>query len=321
MPTVSIIIPTYNCSSLLKEAIESVLRQSYTDLDILIIDDGSTDDTRLVVEQILDSRVKYYYKDNGGQSSARNFGLIKSQGQYIAFLDHDDLWPDNNYLATMMNRVQSQDECGAAYARVTQLDKGQTKPFAKEHRYKSGWITQDFFEGGPCIMPSATLFRKEAIKDWYFDERLRTGEDNDAFLRLSTKTPFLFVSDANILRREIPDSQSKNLTPDELCNGIFSVERFCFQLGGDKYISKLKMLRMLSHKYRRAGKTSYASKNRHVAMVFFKKGLRYYPLDFRLYIDLLKAFLLSSENDKFPDWQMPGPLPIDITVSNKGEAD
>ena len=317
MPTVSVIIPTYNRSNLVKEAVESVLQQTYTDFEVLVVDDGSTDDTRSVVKQIQDSRIKYYYKDNGGQSSARNFGLIKAHGQYIAFLDHDDLWPDNNYLTTMMNHMQSQDKYGAAYARVTQLDKGQIKPFAKEHRYKSGWITKAYFEGGPCIMPSAAFFRKEIIKDWYFDERLRTGEDNDAFLRLSTKTPFLFVSDASILRREVPDSRSKNLTADELCNGILSVERFCFQLGGHKYISKLKMRRMLSHKYRRAGKVSCASGNRHVAMVFFKKGIRYYPLDWRLYLDLLKAILLSRKNDKLPNWQMPGPLPTEITVAQK----
>lgn len=170
-------------------------------------------------------------------------------------------------------------------------------------------------------MPSATLFRKEAVKGWYFDERMRTGEDNDAFLRLSAKTPFLFVPDTSILRRETPGSQSKDITAEQLCNGIFSMERFCFHLGGDKYVSKLKMRSMLSHKYRRAGKISYDAGNRCAAIVFFEKGIRYYPLDWRLYIDLLKALLLSRENDKLPNWQMPEPLPIDITVSEKPDDD
>jgi len=315
MPTVSVIIPTYNRSQLLKEAIESVLKQRFDDFEILVIDDGSTDNTHTVVESIADNRIKYYYKNNGGQSSARNFGLIKAKGQYVALLDHDDLWHDNNYLDIMMKNMESQPECGAAFARVIQLDKGQIKPFAKEHRYKSGWITKAFFKGGPCIMPSATMFKTDTIENWYFDEQLRTGEDNDAFLRLSTKTPFLFVSDTSVLRREVPDSQSKNLSPDELCNGILSVERFCFRLGGHNYISKLAMRRMISHKYRRAGKVSYASGNRHVAIVFFKKGISYYPLDYRLYIDLVKASLLSKKNDRFPDWQIPKPLPVDISVT------
>ncbi|MCK4888015.1 MAG: glycosyltransferase family 2 protein [Planctomycetes bacterium] len=316
MPTVSVIIPTYNRSKLLKEAIESVLKQNYTDFEILVIDDGSSDNTRSVVEQIPDKRVKYYYKENGGQSSARNFGVVKSHSQYVAFLDHDDLWPDSNYLTTMIKHIQSQDEYGVAYARVTQLDKGIALPFAREQRYKSGWLTKAFFKGGPCIMPSATLFKKECIKGWYFDELLTTGEDNDAFLRLSTQTPFVFVGETSVIRREVENSQSENITVDQLCNGILSFERFCYQLGGDKYASKFEIRRTLSHKYRRAGKVSFKEKRRRASMVFFKKGIIYYPFDFRLYFDLLKAWiLLSKKNDEFSNWQMPKPLPKKITVS------
>ena len=77
MPNVNVINPVYNRSKLLKEAIESVSQQTYTDFELLVIDDGSTDDTRFVVEQIPDSRIKYYYKDNGEQSSARNLGIMR----------------------------------------------------------------------------------------------------------------------------------------------------------------------------------------------------------------------------------------------------
>ena len=78
---ISVIIPTYNRSSLVKEAVDSVLAQTFNDLEVLIADDGSTDDTRSVIEAIQDNRIKYYYKDNGGCASARNLGITKCTGE------------------------------------------------------------------------------------------------------------------------------------------------------------------------------------------------------------------------------------------------
>ena len=95
MPQVSIIIPAYNRSKFLAQAVQSVLSQTATDFEILVIDDGSTDDSRAVIENIYDARLKYFYKENGGVSSARNFGLAKAVGEYVSFLDSDDFWPKN----------------------------------------------------------------------------------------------------------------------------------------------------------------------------------------------------------------------------------
>jgi len=316
MPTVSVIIPTYNRSNLVKQAIESVLQQTYTDFEILVVDDGSTDNTRSVVGQISDNRVKYYHKENGGHCSARNFGLIKAQGKYTAFLDHDDLWP-NDYLRVMINRLQSQKEYGVAYARVLSVgEDGKTRPFARENRYISGWVTKAFFKGGPCIMPSATLFRKDILDGFYFDEALKLGEDNDAFMRLSLKTQFLFVSDANVLRRDTPGSLSKYISADNQCYGILAFERFYYQLGGDKAASAIVARRSISHKYRRAAKTVAKDKNRSAAIILTKSAIRYYPFDLRLYFDLLRFIMLDKKQDQNPHWKMPKPLLTSITVSN-----
>jgi len=315
MPMVSVIIPTYNRCNFVKEAIESVSQQSFTDFEILVIDDGSTDNTRSVVEQISDSRLRYFYKDNDGASSARNLGLVHCRGQYVSFLDADDLWP-KNYLEIMVNRLQAQNQCGFAYARVLLLqENGKTKPFAREERYVSGWVTKAFFKGGPCIMPSATLFKKEILKDFYFDEALKIGEDNDLFLRLSVKTPFLFVPEAYVLRRETLGSLSKDVSVDNKCNVILAFERFYYCLGGNKFVPSILARRSISHKYRRAGKIVAQAHNRAAAITLFKRGIRYYPLDIRLYFDLLKSLLLSKKKDPNPDWQMPKPLPPHITVS------
>jgi glycosyltransferase involved in cell wall biosynthesis len=90
MPIVSVIIPTYNRSKLVRQTINSVLAQNYKDFEILVIDDGSTDNTKQTIAEIKDDRTKYFYKNNGGVSSARNLGLKNAQGQFICFLDSDE---------------------------------------------------------------------------------------------------------------------------------------------------------------------------------------------------------------------------------------
>ena len=75
-----------------------------TDFEVLVVDDGSTDDSRAVIENINDARLRYFYKQNGGVSSARNFGLAKAAGEYVCFLDSDDFWP-SSYLGVMLQKM------------------------------------------------------------------------------------------------------------------------------------------------------------------------------------------------------------------------
>lgn len=316
-PTLSVVIPTYNRSELLKETIQSVLNQTFKGYELLVVDDGSSDDTEKVVKEFNDPRVKYLYKENGGQSSARNLGIYHSKGEWIAFLDHDDLW-HKDYLKRMFKHITNlDDEIKVIYTQVKGLLKNkQLIPYAKKHRYKGGWITKCFFEGGPCIMPSATIIRKKTLKQFYFDEALRTGEDNDLFLRMSVKTPFYFVEDNYAIKRVLPDSQANNITPETICNGILSVERFIYQLGGNKIISPFKYRKKLSHKYRRAAKLICRQKNKTMTQKFLKRAISYYPLDLRLYPQLLKTLILMKKReDQFPDWQFPPPLPEKPKVS------
>ena len=94
MPKVSVIIPTYNRAHYICETIDSILAQTYRDYEIIVVDDGSADNTRKVLQKY-DGKVRYFYQKNRGPSAARNFGISQSQGEYIAFLDDDDLWTEN----------------------------------------------------------------------------------------------------------------------------------------------------------------------------------------------------------------------------------
>jgi len=309
MPTVSVIIPTYNRSKLIKEAIDSVLKQSYTNVEVIVVDDGSTDGTGSIVRQMTHGRLRYYYKHNGGPSSARNLGLTKAKGKYIAFLDSDDLWPPE-FLDTVIVQLEKNKGYGAAYSQVICVQQdGAKKEMSDKKRYKSGWMARAFFETSPDLFPSATCFRRSVWEDIFWDEQIIGGEDYDIFLRISAKTKFLFVPDVGIIKRWQPDNLSSSLTLDGIVNGARTLERFYFYLGGDKFVSAKVAKRKISHRYRKAAKLFCGSGNRHAALLLVKKAIGLYPLDLRLYLDLTRALFLSKKNDSRADWQMPGLSP------------
>jgi len=317
MLNVSVIIPTYNRSHLVKEAIESVLRQDYVDFEVIVVDDGSTDGTASICQKLSGDRVRYYYKDNAGQSSARNLGLIKAKGKYIAYLDEDDLWP-SDYLKTVVRQLDANEDYGATYTRVIELyPDGRKREMGTSEHNKSGWITKYFFDLSPCLMPSSTCFRKSVWKDVFWDEALKKCPDYDVFLRVSTRTQFLFVPDTYVIKRWYPDNLSSQKNPIGFIDKAHTLERFYFHLGGNKYVAPKMANRQISRAYRKAGKISIALGNKHAALLLFKKAISYYPADFRLYINLIQALLKNIRSGNIPDWQMPEPLPPYITVSQK----
>ena len=309
MPRVSVIIPTYNRSSLVREAVESVLRQTFTNFEIFVVDDGSTDDTASVIKEIPDERIRYFYKENGGVSSARNLGLLKAKGKYVAFLDSDDLWPEH-YLETMILKLEENHEYDIAYSlfRTIRQD-GQEESDVGSDRRISGWLTRLFYEKPPNILLSATFYRRRVWDELWWDESLKNFEDIDAFLRLSTRAKFLFVANVCITRRVTSDSLAHTCESDFSPNGALVFERFYFHFGGDKVIPPKVAKRWFNRLYRGLAKQHYQAGNQKATIMLFKRAIKYYPFDLKDYRWLLKGLLLSKKHDKEPDWQMPEPLP------------
>lgn len=309
MPKVTVIIPTYNRCNLLLEAINSVIAQSHKDFELLIIDDGSTDNTRQKIAEIRDNRIKYIYKNNGGVASARNLGLKNAQGESICFLDSDDLWPAD-YLKTMIDSLQENQQYGAAYCMRTMLYKnGLIKASYQDKFFHSGQITQQLFQK-TFIQTSAICFRRKNLQGIFFDESLTNGEDVDLWLRVSTKTEFLFVPNTQIIYRpQEPSSEMLDFTPNR-CNRIRVLERFYFKLGGDKHIPHKIAMRKLSNACRSAAKEAINDSCRKAAIDLLGKAIQYEKWQPRLYLDLLKAYSINKKNDKMPNWQMPKPLEI-----------
>ena len=147
-PKVSIIIPMYNSEEYIKEAVDSCLSQTYENIEIIVIDDGSTDNSK---EEILDhietNRVRYFYQSNKGRSAARNYGLDISEGAYINFLDSDDLLHSSK-LEIHMNYMNNNENCFASYSSVgyfNNITKQQTTILG--FSYKGKYISDDLVMG------------------------------------------------------------------------------------------------------------------------------------------------------------------------------
>lgn len=137
MPTISVIVPVYNTAAYLSRCIESLVNQTYSDLQIILIDDGSTDESGAIADewQIKDPRIEVYHQPNQGQSAARNAGLQHAKGEYIAFVDSDD-YIDSNYFSTMLQAADDTTDCvQTGYRRVKQ-DGEYIKAYHPQHCYQ-----------------------------------------------------------------------------------------------------------------------------------------------------------------------------------------
>lgn len=314
MIRVSVIITTYNRDRILGIAIQSAVSQTVKDIEIIIIDDGSTDNTKNVVRQFCDDRIKYFYQQNAGQASALNKGLLESGGQYVAFLDDDDVWPDD-YLEKMTEALDTNVDYGLAYALFKDYySDGSIKDGFKEDRFVSGCLTLKYFTKTPCFLPSSTILRRRCCDNAWFDESMRNYKDQDYFLRLSVKTKYLFVKETCVKRIVTSNSLSAvkfNYYP------VFALERFYRCFGGDKLIPYRIYRLKMSKNYRGLGRKYLNEGCRKAAIMLYKKAVFYNPWSLRNLMGIAKSLLLSEKTDKMPDWRMPDPLPVYITVFGK----
>lgn len=211
MPVISVIIPTFNAEATIFSAVESVLAQSFDDFEIIVIDDGSTDRTRLILTEMKDPRLQVIHFPNKGVAESRNRGIQRARGEYISFLDADDLWtPDK--LKDQYEALSSHPEAAVAYSWVNYID-------SNNKLLHSGWRTQgngdvyevlferNFIENGSNI-----LVRKQAVDVvGGFDATTTPSEDWDFYLRLAEKFEFVCVPKVQILYRVMPGSLSTRI--------------------------------------------------------------------------------------------------------------
>ena len=197
-PLVSVIITTYNRREFVREAIESVQRQDFSDYEIIVVDDGSTDGTEEFLKEF--NSIHYFYQKNQGVSRARNQGLKLARGDYICFLDSDDLWLPRK-LSIQTKVMRKNREINVTYTDEIWIRRGKRVNPKKKHQKYSGWIFKHCLP--LCIIsPSSVMLRREIFEEvGYFDENLPVCEDYDLWLRIAARHPIFFIDEKLIVKR------------------------------------------------------------------------------------------------------------------------
>ena len=222
---ISIIVPIYNTEKYLHECLDSILNQSYTNFEVLLINDGSTDSSGTICQEYVerDSRFRYFEKDNGGVASARNLGLERSEGTYITFIDSDD-WVEFNYLEVLYTALKENDtdvaistykrfaQDGVFYLRSYSKENDEFLNIGKRNRNsfleilpKLGELDHSFYS------ISSKLIKREIIGNLLFDEQVSYAEDLNFFFRLYLGVEsVVYVRDYTYIYRTHDASTSQN---------------------------------------------------------------------------------------------------------------
>ncbi|MEC4813034.1 MAG: glycosyltransferase family A protein [Scytonema sp. PMC 1069.18] len=268
-PKVSVIVPAYNVRSYIKDALNSLERQSFNDFEAIVVDDGSVDGTTLEVKSYTerDSRFILLQKQNGGLSSARNYGIRHARGEYIALLDGDDVYhPDK--LANHVQRLDRTSEVGVVYSasRAIRNDGSPTlihisgKPVKPDPLL--ALLCKNFVGHG-----SNAVFRRCLCEEvGEFDEELRSCEDLDFWMRVAEKRRWNFYRETRILCYY-------RVRPSGLSFNVAQMQHYCEQVLQKAYHRSPKVVEPMLH-------TAYAYMYRYLARLClqakdFKQGREY----------------------------------------------
>ncbi|MEA5463860.1 glycosyltransferase [Leptothoe sp. PORK10 BA2] len=229
LPLISVVIPAYNCEDSISSTLHSVFQQTYVTIEIIVINDGSTDETLTVLKRFQDSRLHIVTQSNAGVSASRNRGINMAKGDFIAFLDSDDLWLPHK-LADQMIALQSKSQAAVAYSWTDYID--QDGHFLRQGYYCNfeGNVHQRLLLGSFLESGSNPLIRRTALESvGGFDESLSTCEDWDLWIRLALQYEFVVVPQVHVQYRVVTNSKSFLLDKHE-AGGLSVIKKAFAQL-------------------------------------------------------------------------------------------
>ena len=317
-PTVSVVIPAYNRAHSIGQAIQTVLNQTYQDLEIIVVDDGSSDNTSEVVRSLKDERIRYIrHEENKGAPAARNTGIKAAQGEYIAFQDSDDEWLPQKLEKQMKVFETVPPKVGVVYSGFLRIENGKKEyiPYSWVAQ-KEGDIHKELLRGSFITTPSLVV-RKECFKKaGIFDEHLPRLQDWELVLRLSKYYDFKFIEEPLLTSPFTSDSLSasekarikalrlilsKHL--DDFMEDKKSLSKYYFGIGvhlclnneiaeGEGYIAKAFEInpdrQLLSEHYFAIGRRLCSNKDVKNGRNYLIKAIKTYPYNIKL---LLVAFI------------------------------
>ena len=209
-PTVSVIIPAYNAMAFLPETLDSVLDQTFKDFEVIIVNDGSRDNIVEWATTITDSRVRLISQANQGVSQARNTGILNSKGQYLAFLDADDIWEPSK-LEKQVSAFEANPELGLVDTLVFIVDQRNNILYKAGSSYEEGNVLRRAIEENLVMCGSSPMIRCQCIeKVGLFDTDLHGPEDWHMWARIAIHYPFKVIAEPLVRYRHHPSSLSRN---------------------------------------------------------------------------------------------------------------
>lgn len=293
MPRVSVIIPTYNTARYLPEAIESVLKQTYQDFEIIVLDDGSNDNTKEIVMKYNDNiknKIRYIYQENKGVAVARNTAIKNARGEFIALLDADDKYYPNR-LEEGIKVIGSNPGIGLVHADdMETFEDGKCIGTPKRNkRVLSGYIFKNLFTHKANISSPTVLVRKECFdKVGLFDENLtRLGcEDREAWLRIAREYRIEYINKVLAYYRHQRAGLSKNR--EKMMRGRYYVVDKFFSQG---YVSKSLRRIALGRIHRESGDELLKASKYEESRKEYLRSLVYWPFCFWPWLNFIKSLL------------------------------
>jgi len=286
-PTVSVVIPTFNRAALLREALESVFAQSYADYEVIVVDDGSTDETPRMIEEY-GERVRYVRQENRGAAEARNHGVSAARGEWIAFLDSDDMW-HREKLACCMERARSDPAAAIVFHPMVEIDDAGNRVRGRSKRACGGRILDALF--AHCFVHTPTVVVKRSVlrEVGGFDTELAVCEDYQLWLRIAEGHAFHLISRPLAYRRLHQKRLSKSVMHRNMVLRAEMLERFYLESGTKGALNKRRAIRRLSRVFCSAGKANLRARHYADAYALLKRSLSYRPLELKAGTYLLYA--------------------------------
>jgi glycosyltransferase involved in cell wall biosynthesis len=292
VPKVSVIIPAYQYGHFLGEAVDSVLAQTYKDYELIVVDDGSTDQTREVAAAYGD-RTRYIYQDNRGLSAARNTGVAASKGEYVGFLDADDVWLPNK-LEVEVQFLDTHTSVGLVYSNYTYFgSRGDPRrrgfdgdPLVSVYAPK-GQFPNNF------VSSSAVMVRKRCFeKVGLFDEALRTAGDLDMWLRMATCFEIGYIN-TPLSKYRLHERNVVHEEGEKALTEIIAVRRKFVEVNGSQFnkTSSKKLHKYYYVFYRLLGEWYLISGAPDKARGKLGEYIKFYPQDSFAYLLWLMTFL------------------------------
>jgi glycosyltransferase involved in cell wall biosynthesis len=281
-PKVSIVIATYNRAEFLPATIESVLQQRFQDFELIVVDDGSTDDTKQVLQPYLD-RLHYVCQENRGPSAARNAGVRLARAPWVAIQDSDDICAPN-YLASLYPFARGHQECGMVFANGAYLSgkehhRDTIIPAPKSRRLaEQGVKLGDLFEKSIVRLQAALISKKCYDALGGHDESLRISMDLDLAFRLYARYPVAYLDEVVFFYRKHGGNISANQEL-RLLENIRVIEKLVHDFPqAEQLLGRKKIARRLAYRYYRLAKGRWQQGRKEPAREALKKALDLNPL-------------------------------------------